>query len=303
MSLESTDFLENDREPIKSNYCTISFCTQKSTGRKCVQKQFPIKEKSEQMRKSYHHVINVLSKIEHPAIVPYIGYYEKDNSIFLIEEEIEKGNLYDIVSKITENGGKDPLWDDTHKLIIAYGISCAMETLHKKRVIHREICPNNILLDSEMHPYLSDFQLSMKIKPIYDREQMVSAISPVYMSPEYMNNPFASSSTLPIDVYSYGMTIYFLITELSPFNSYKNKFEIFQDVIKGVRPTIPENVPPHWKDLITSCLKKDPDERPTFTDICDLLESDKFLDGSISRHIFDNYKRALKPLRPSSLKK
>ena len=299
MILESDDFLENDREPIQSDYCTINFCTQKSTGRKCVQKQFPHKEKGEPMRKSYRHAIRILSKVDHPAIVPFIGYYEKDNSVFLIEEEIEKGNLSGIISNIIENGDRDPLWDDTHKLIISNGISCAMEYLHKKLIIHREICPDNILLDSELHPYLADFQLSMKAKLIHDREQIVSAISPLYAAPEYLINPFSASSTSKLDVYSYGMTVYSIITELFPFNNCKNKSKVLQDVIHDVRPALPEDVPSHWKELITNCWKKDPKERPTFTEICDTLESDDFMNGSISRHVFENYKRAVKPLRSS----
>lgn len=294
--IDSTDFIEDERDPIKSDYCEIRFCTQKSTGRKCVQKKFIRKDKSEKMKKTYQHAIRILSKTDHPAIVPYVGYYESDEYVYLIEEEIEKGNLSDHIEKIE----KDPLWDDTHKLIICYGIASAMEYLHKKLIVHRELCPKNILLDSEMHPYLSDFKLSMKAKPVTDKYQIVSAISPVYMAPEYMNDPFSSSGTLPIDVYSYGVTVYSIVTEIFPFSECKSKSKIFQDIVNGVRPVIPDNVPDHWKELMIKCWNKDSTERPTFTDICNMLESDIFLSGSISRHIFENYKRAIKPLRSSA---
>lgn len=96
---------------------------------------------------------------KHPAIVPFIGFYEENLFGYIVEEEISNGSIDSVLSKIRE-GSKNPLFDDTHKLIISYGISCAMEYLHHKSIIHRNIGRMNILLDSELHPYLSSFFLS-----------------------------------------------------------------------------------------------------------------------------------------------
>lgn len=71
-------------------------------------------------------------------------------------------------------------------------------------------------------------------------------------------------------------------------------------VCKGERPEIPSGVPERYVDLITSCWDENPDIRPTFTEICDLLESDEFLnDPEIDRDLFEDYKKLVYPFRPS----
>ena len=85
------------------------FCTQKSTGRKCVNKFLKYQFEDSNCKKRFDNVISILGTINHPAIVPFIGFYKKGDYNYFIEEEIENGSLHDELLRI-ENGKKNSIW-------------------------------------------------------------------------------------------------------------------------------------------------------------------------------------------------
>ena len=292
--VDPKDFkIDESRDFIKAGYQDIYFCTQKTTGYKCVMKKTNCILKDQNMKRAYDRNIYTLATVDHPAIVPFVGFYEKDDYGFSIEEEIEKGDLLHLL-KDKMKGHIEPLFDDTHKLIIAYGISHAMKYLHEHRIINRDIKTLNILLDSELHPYLTDFGTSKIIhQSIQISQTLLQSTTPPYMAPEFIIEPERYSNSFPIDVYSFGITLYELITETLLFSHFRNTFKLFVAVTSGQRPGIPSSVPSNWKELITACWAQEPGDRPTFAEICDILESDVFVNDSIDRQVFEDYKRII----------
>lgn len=299
-TLDPSDFaIDKQRKRIQAGYMSSTFSTQKSTSRKCIVKKTNSKlDDDNNTRKFFYTAVSVLATVNHPAIVPFIGFYEEKNHGYIVEEEIEKGSLANMLDKIRKGTNIDPLWDETHKLIILYGISCAMEFLHNKKIIHRDLKPGCILLDSELYPYLTGFTCSKKIDPTIQIDTELAATTPIFMAPEFIEYPENASITFPIDVYSYAIILYETITGLNVFNNIKNVFQIFQAVTNGERPEIPQTTPSNWAILIKRCWSQDPKDRPTFKEICDLLESDEFVTQNIDHGVFENYKILVKPLRP-----
>ncbi|KAK8839146.1 hypothetical protein M9Y10_027938 [Tritrichomonas musculus] len=291
--VDSKDFKRNNNKPkIQTGFNTISFVTQKSTGRKCALYKTNEPLSNSDSKRSYDRARSILATVDHRAIVPFVGFYELNNFGNIITEEIEKGSLQSLLETLRK-GNKDPLWDDTHKLIISYGIANAMKYLHERKIIHRDIKPDNILLNSELHPYLCDFSRVKETDNSNSINQTLSGSTPAYMAPEFINEPERYSNTLPIDVYSYGITLCEIITELAPYFHLKNAFQVLSAVISGARPAIPDSVPSHWKELIETCWDEHPDKRPTFARICEILESDEFVNDSIDRRAFEDYKELL----------
>lgn len=290
---------DKKRKPIQAGLVAVSFFTEKSTNCKCVIKKTSQSLNEEDARKRFDACIYMLATNEHPAIVPFVGFYEEKNRGYIIEKEIEKGSLSSLIEKVRK-GERDPLFDETHKLIISYGISCAMEFLHKKSILHRDLKSGHVLLDSDLHPYLTGFLSSIQIDPSQETREFLCATTPIIMSPEFLKEPETYSVTFPIDVYSYGITLYELITELQPYPNIKSIFQIYKHVSDGGRPEMPETVPENWKKLIERCYSQEPEKRPTFTEICDILESDEFVNDKIDHELFESYKKIVKPLRPSS---
>ena len=60
-------------------------------------------------------------------------------------------------------------------------------------------------------------------------------------------------------------------------------------IIGGERPFIPDNTPSSYTNLIKKCWEQNPYDRPTFTEICDELESDVFYNDSIDKKRFNDY--------------
>ncbi|KAK8837102.1 hypothetical protein M9Y10_037155 [Tritrichomonas musculus] len=292
-SVDPKDFVINkDRKCIKAGYQCVYFGIQRSTKHKCVIKQTHQTLKEEKAKRAFDRNIYTLATVDHPVMVPFVGFYEKNNYGFSIEVEIEKGSLLYYLEE-RRNGHIEPLFDDTHKLIISYGISHLMKHLHEHRIVNRDLKSSNVLLDSKLHPYLTDFGTSLLIDPSIKIDKTLEATTPAYMAPEFHNYPELYSNTFPIDVYSFGITMYELITELPPWQQCRNPFQIIRAVTSGERPEMPQSVPSNWKELITVCWAQEPDCRPTFEDICDVLESDEFVNDSIDRQAFEDYKESL----------
>ena len=291
--VDPKDFkIDESRGYVGAEYQNIYLATQNSTGHKCVIKKTNTTLNDEHTKIAYDKYIYVLATVDHPAIVPFFGYYEKNNFVFFIEEEIEKGDLHNLLED-KRNGHIEPLFDDTHKLIISYGISQAMKYLHEHQIINSDLRTSNILLDSELHPYLTDFCTSLINDSSFQIEKTRVGKILAYMAPEFLRNAELYSNTFPIDVYSFGITLYELITELPAWRKFKNFYQICHAVLSGVRPEMPPSVPSNWKKLITMCWQENPDCRPTFAEICDVLESDEFVNDSIDRQVFEDYKRII----------
>ncbi|KAH0710151.1 hypothetical protein KY284_011578 [Solanum tuberosum] len=81
------------------------------------------------------------------------------------------------------------------------------------------------------------------------------------------------SYTQKVDVYSFGIVLWELITGLLPFQNMTAVQAAFAVVNKGVRPTIPIDCLPVLSDIMTCCWDSDPDNRPTFSQVVKMLEA------------------------------
>ena len=81
------------------------------------------------------------------------------------------------------------------------------------------------------------------------------------------------SYTQKVDVYSFGIVLWELITGLLPFQNMTAVQAAFAVVNKGVRPTIPIDCLPVLSDIMTCCWDSDPNNRPTFSQVVKMLEA------------------------------
>jgi serine/threonine protein kinase len=90
-----------------------------------------------------------------------------------------------------------------------------------------------------------------------------------WMPPEVLAN---QSYNEKADVYSYGIICWELLTRECPYDKMTPIQCALAVLNRNQRPEIPKWCPPALQALIRSCIKKDPDERPSFTDILDALD-------------------------------
>jgi Leucine-rich repeat (LRR) protein len=169
--------------------------------------------------------IKTLGRLRHPNLVTLVGYHLGESEMFLIYNYLSGGNLERFIQERT----KRPVdWKMLHK--IALDIAKALAYLHDTcvpRILHRDVKPSNILLDTNYNAYLSDFGLARLLGNSETHATTGVAGTFGYVAPEYAMTCRVSDKA---DVYSYGVVLMELISNkkaLDPsFSLYGNGFNI-----------------------------------------------------------------------------
>lgn len=266
----------------------VYFVTQKSTGKRCVLKQTKkkviTKEKSQDQIVFYQEV-DAFILFKHPAIVNFIGWQTQNKKGNIYLELMENGSLTEYIEK---HKGQMTV---TQKIIISYGVARAMKYLHSYNLLHRDLKADNILLDKDLHPYVTDFGTSKRAEDVRT-SLTVQQTTVIIMPPEFIEDYKAYNRTKPIDVYSYSMVLFYLWYEQPPFPKNLTSAVIVDYVMKGKRPEIPSNNSPNenLNSLIERCWDQNPAQRLTFSEICELFESDYFDSLNHDKTSFKSYK-------------
>lgn len=272
---------------------TIIFMIQISTGRKCVCMRTNTSINQIKPRNRFYKKVELFATYHHPAIIEFIGFAEfrHKGCIYLVEPE--KCSLEDIISN-SALGNPDLLWDDTHKLIIAYGIARAMKYLHSHDILLQNLKLDNIFLDSNLFPYIIDFGFLYSIEDLsHIPKSNIVRIEFCNTAPELLADYEENRNKKPHEVFAYSLILYRLMTELELCQNV-NIFDYFDKMIKNQRPEFPpdNSLDEKWKNLIQQCWNQDPESRPTFQQICNILESPEFV-STIDKDLFDSYKELL----------
>ena len=184
----------------------------------------------------------------------------------------------------------NPKWDDTKKLIILYGIASAMDYLHSNNVIHRDLKPDNILMDEDLNPKIADFGLSKTLHSNRDSMSMSSKAgfkgTFYYSPPEVFDG---QKFTKAGDVYAFALIAYEVMTHEKPYDNFTFP-NLLKTLANGNRPAFNTPVPEPYQELIESCWSQDPLNRPTFAEIVDKLKNDEsFITDTVDESVFFNY--------------
>lgn len=205
--------------------------------------------------------------ITNPTIIQFHGLSLNDffdqNKHTIIMEYAERGSLLNILENVKKGSAPDG-YDNTIRQIILIGISYGMMLLSRKKIVHRDIKPDNIILDRDFYPKITDFGLAKKL----DLNITNTAVgTPLYMSPEVIDEKDYSEKS---DVYAFGILMYQIVTDEEPFSELGKKITSFQlqkKVIEGERPKFHFPIKPFLKNLIEKCWSDNPSNRPTFKEI------------------------------------
>ena len=107
--------------------------------------------------------IEVLSRVNYSSIIKFYGYsstnFKNQTRPVIVTEFLTNGSLSEAL-ELERQGLNISDWNNTKKFIIIYGIASAMKYLHSINILHRDFKPENILLDEDLYPKLTDFGLS-----------------------------------------------------------------------------------------------------------------------------------------------
>ena len=205
--------------------------------------------------KRFRREAQTAASLDHPNIVSIYDVGERDGSCYFSMKFVEGGQLDEVVSRV-------PVSIRQAVEMIAK-LSRTVHYAHQHGILHRDIKPGNILLDTNGEPHLADFGLARLVeaeKTVTRTEEMMG--TPSYMAPEQVvgSNAQLTSAT---DVYGLGAVLYQLLTGHLPFAA-DTTYETIRLLLE-TEPREPRLLNPKLdRELSTICLKcleKDPKRR------------------------------------------
>ncbi|XP_008793992.2 L-type lectin-domain containing receptor kinase IX.1-like [Phoenix dactylifera] len=156
---------------------------------------------SKQGTKEYISEVTIISRLRHRNLVQLVGYCHEKGDLLLVYEYMPNKSLdYHLYHK-----EKLLAWPTRYN--IALGLASALLYLHEEWeqcVVHRDVKPSNVMLDSEFNAKLGDFGLARLVDHDCDPATTVLAGTRGYMAPEYA---FTGKACKESDVYSFGVVI------------------------------------------------------------------------------------------------
>lgn len=257
MQLAVGDYLEGryviDRPIARGGMATVYRCVDTRLGRdvaaKVMHEQYvhdPV------FRDRFRREARAMAQLSHPNLVNVYDFSSQGETVFLIMELIDGGTLREL---LTERGPMPP----HAAAAVMRGMLTGLAVAHGKGLIHRDIKPDNILIDSDHRVKLADFGL---VRAAADAtattDQIVGTVS--YLSPEQVDG---SPLTAASDVYSAGIVLFELLTGTTPFTGDSQLGRAYARLNTDVPPpsAFIQGVPKLFDELVATATAREPSDR------------------------------------------
>ena len=194
----------------------------------------------------------LVARLEHPYIVPLYDYWREPGGAYLVMRYLRGGSLRASLM----NGA----WASESAVRLLDQIASALTAAHRQGVIHRDVKPENILLDEEGNAYLEDFGIAKNISASAHTQTGMVTGSLAYISPEMAQ----SRPLTPVcDLYSLAVVMYEVLTGEHPFPGLPPTGQLFKHLteplphIRESRPELPEAL----EAVIQRATAKEPEKR------------------------------------------
>lgn len=203
----------------------------------------------------FKHELLLASSISHPNILRIHDLGEYKGVKFISMAYVDGGDLTQLLKK----EGRLPL---DRVLRIMKQLAEALSAAHSAQVVHRDLKPQNILLDRDERVYVSDFGIAKTLESDRTSVTRTGAVigTPLYMSPEQVEGKPVDNRS---DLYTFGLIFYQLLTGVLPFTGDTTLQLMYQRVHQ--QPKRPEllapDLPPYLSRICLKCLEKEPEKR------------------------------------------
>ena len=165
---------------------------------------------SEDFRARFQKEAQAVARLRHPNIVQIHDFGASEQLYYMVMEFLEGRTL----KAVLREGGRLPM---DLALRITRDVAGALEYAHARDLIHRDIKPDNIMLDADSRPVLMDFGIAKLISADTQLTQTgVGMGTPYYMAPEQARGELVSPAT---DIYGLSIVLFEMLTGQVPFNA------------------------------------------------------------------------------------
>ena len=211
------------------------------------------------------------AQLAHPNIVPIYSVDERDGLVFFVMTYVEGDNL---AVRLHQRGAMDPA--EARRILLE--VARALAFAHERGVVHRDIKPDNILLDREEgRVMVTDFGIARAITDGADARLTATGMAigtPAYMSPEQSMGDREIDGRS--DLYSLGVVAYQMLTGELPFNASSTPALLVKHLSETPTPVshkVP-GLPPDLARAVMMLLEKEPVDRfPSAASLVTALET------------------------------
>ncbi len=199
-----------------------------------------------------------VATLRHPHIVQIFDYEATEDANYMVMEYLDGGTLQDRVSSLAKQRKFFPVRD---LLPILHQVAEALDYAHGRGILHRDVKPSNILLDSSGGAFLTDFGIARILNAGQFTATGVMVGTPAYMSPEQGTG---EELTAVSDIYSLGIIAYELLAGKVPFESETTPLAVIHKHVNESPPglrALRKDLPAAAEKVILKALAKKPKDR------------------------------------------
>uniref|UniRef100_A0A0M3K1X6 MAP/microtubule affinity-regulating kinase 3 n=1 Tax=Anisakis simplex TaxID=6269 RepID=A0A0M3K1X6_ANISI len=198
--------------------------------------------------------VKIMKQLDHPNIVKLYQVMETDQTLYLVMEYASGGEVFDYL--VAHGRMKEKEARAKFRQIVS-----AVQYLHQKSIIHRDLKAENLLLDSDMNIKIADFGFSNQF--VVGNKLDTFCGSPPYAAPELFQGKKYDGPE--VDVWSLGVILYTLVSGSLPFDG-QNLKELRERVLRG-KYRIPFYMSTDCENLLKKFLVLNPARRGTLETI------------------------------------
>src|SRR5712692_4635313 len=194
----------------------------------------------------------LIARLEHPHIVPLYDYWRDPEGAFLVMRWLP-GSVRGSVQRSA--------WSVDTAARLLEQIAGALVLAHRDGVVHRDVKPDNILLDEDQNAYLADFGIArdLSVGNSTDDKKLIGSAS--YTTPEQIRGEPVTPRT---DIYSLGLVLYEVLAGEQPFPPSDTLAELLHRQLNTPLPVITErrpSLPAALNEVLQTATAKDPAHR------------------------------------------
>ncbi|TLD33248.1 hypothetical protein PspLS_00465 [Pyricularia sp. CBS 133598] len=184
----------------------------------------------------------MLGEVKNPFLITLWGTFQDCRNLYMVMDFVEGGELFSLLRK----SGRFP---NPVAKFYAAEVTLALEYLHAKNIIYRDLKPENLLLDRHGHLKITDFGFAKRVP---DKTWTLCG-TPDYLAPEVVSNKGYNKS---VDWWSLGILIYEMLCGYTPFWDSGSPMKIYENILKG-KVRYPAYINPDAQDLLQRLITAD----------------------------------------------
>ncbi|TGO25023.1 hypothetical protein BPAE_0089g00280 [Botrytis paeoniae] len=184
----------------------------------------------------------MLQEVKHPFLITLWGTFQDSKNLYMVMDFVEGGELFSLLRKSQR-------FPNPVAKFYAAEVTLALEYLHSKHIIYRDLKPENLLLDRHGHLKITDFGFAKKVPDI----TWTLCGTPDYLAPEVVSSKGYNKS---VDWWSLGILIFEMLCGFTPFWDGGSPMKIYENILKG-RVKYPPYIHPDAQDLLQRLITAD----------------------------------------------